>query len=431
MQQAPAPSHNQRGRYQAVRVSVLVVAVIATGVAVLFREPLRQQLMQSAALGNRAPSVAMLEEMVSAASNPGKLIQRLWDEGGIVHRQVAIRAVSRMNPTGPLDPGLERVLVAGALDLDLGVRETALSALFARQHPLHTALAARQLSDVDPQVRLLGLQHLRRSPQETGMPLAMSMLDDADPRVVVSAIKMLERWSGEDFGVHLSDTVPQKDAETGITRLPEDSHRKARAGANRAREWWARQGTSLAAPKLELPADLVGSMPSLMAPDFELHDLKGGSVRLSDLRGKTVLINFWTTWCTACVQEIPSLIELAKRRHQDLVILGVSLDFVPDEHGHIGGHSAALHESHDDHDADSADALERVRRKVKRTVAQRGINYPILLDEHNDVGGMFNGGELPTTVIVDPDGRIRRRFIGTRELDVFEAMVAEATSHVP
>ena len=67
-----------------------------------------------------------------------------------------------------------------------------------------------------------------------------------------------------------------------------------------------------------------------------------------------------------------------------------------------------------------------MRAKVIRTVAERGINYPVLLDENNAVGARYNGGELPTTVIVDPQGNVRRRFIGTRSLPVFEAMVKEA-----
>ena len=80
---------------------------------------------------------------------------------------------------------------------------------------------------------------------------------------------------------------------------------------------------------------------------------------------------------------------------------------------------------HDDHEATTA-ALKRVREKVARTAKARNINYPVLLDEHNEVGGRYNGGELPTTVIVDAQGNVRRRFIGARNLAVFEAMIAEA-----
>jgi hypothetical protein len=127
---------------------------------------------------------------------------------------------------------------------------------------------------------------------------------------------------------------------------------------------------------------------------------------------------------------MPELIALQKKHADNLVILGVSLDYVPDSHGHIGGHAAVEDRNHGDSEPDdhaaTASALKRVRDKVARTVKARGLNYPILLDEKNEVGGRFNGGELPTTVIVDAQGNVRRRFVGARNLAVFEAMLAEA-----
>jgi len=64
-------------------------------------------------------------------------------------------------------------------------------------------------------------------------------------------------------------------------------------------------------------------------------------------------------------------------------------------------------------------------------VKARGINYPVLVDPEGAVGRRFNGGELPTTVIIDAQGRLRRRFIGERSLDVFEAMIAQAAKPLP
>jgi len=113
-----------------------------------------------------------------------------------------------------------------------------------------------------------------------------------------------------------------------------------------------------------------------------------------------------------------------------LAIIGVSLDFVPDSHGHIGGHPAVeeqgRHAEEDMYQRNSA-ALKKVRDKVARTVKARGINYTVLLDEKNEVGGRFNGGELPTTVIVDKNGNVRRRFVGARSLAVFEAMITDGS----
>ena len=85
------------------------------------------------------------------------------------------------------------------------------------------------------------------------------------------------------------------------------------------------------------------------------------------------------------------------------------------------GHEDAGHD-HEDHEAPS---LKEIRAQVSRTAKQLGINYTVLMDESNEVGGRFNGGELPTTVLVDPQGNVRRRFVGDRALPLFEAMLAE------
>jgi len=166
------------------------------------------------------------------------------------------------------------------------------------------------------------------------------------------------------------------------------------------------------------------------AGDFSLRDLNDRKVRLAELAGKVVLINFWTTWCSACVGEMPELIALQKQHADRLAIIGVSLDFIPDAHGHVGGHPAVEEQGApvetDEHERNSA-ALKTVRDKVARTVKARGINYTVLLDEKNEIGGRFNGGELPTTVIVDANGNVRRRFVGARSLRVLEAMIAEAS----
>jgi hypothetical protein len=71
--------------------------------------------------------------------------------------------------------------------------------------------------------------------------------------------------------------------------------------------------------------------------------------------------------------------------------------------------------------------MKRDHEKVAHTAKARHINYPVFLDKHNEVGGRYNGGELPTTVIVDAQGNVRRRFIGARNPSVFEAMIAEAS----
>jgi thiol-disulfide isomerase/thioredoxin len=149
-------------------------------------------------------------------------------------------------------------------------------------------------------------------------------------------------------------------------------------------------------------------------------------VQFSDFKGRIVLLNFWTTWCPGCVQEIPALIELQRRNAPRLMILGISLDGQTelDEHGHVAG-------THSDsgHGQDKANGtVAEIGAKVEQFVKGNGVNYPVLLDPNNEVGRRFNGGELPTNVLIDSQGYVRRRFIGGRNVAAFEAMIDELAS---
>jgi peroxiredoxin len=117
--------------------------------------------------------------------------------------------------------------------------------------------------------------------------------------------------------------------------------------------------------------------------DFALHDLDGRTVRLSDHRGKVVLLNFWATWCRPCASELPHLQRLhEKYRDQGLVILGISIDG-PDSAANVGSE-----------------------------IKQAGVQYPILLDEETHVVGTYDPkGTAPFTVFIDRDGVA----VGTRE----------------
>jgi thiol-disulfide isomerase/thioredoxin len=263
-------------------------------------------------------------------------------------------------------------------------------------------------------VRLLGLNYLRKTEPQLAVPILIPLLDDRDLRVVAEAEVALMRWSGEDYGVRARLALPSQEGIHSATVDPANVE-TIRRGIDQRKEWWRRH-------QQEFPVSVMAPQLSAVEPgrppvaDFALENLEGHKVRLSDFRGKVVLLNFWATWCTACLAEIPDLVALQKMNDNHIVILGVALDGVPDEHGHIhreGGHGESL-------------GLKAVHSKIARTVKSRGINYPVLLDAGNSVGSQFNGGELPTTIVIDAEGRIRRRFIGERNLQVFQAMLAEA-----
>jgi thiol-disulfide isomerase/thioredoxin len=124
------------------------------------------------------------------------------------------------------------------------------------------------------------------------------------------------------------------------------------------------------------------------AKDFEARELAGTTVRLSELNGKVVLLNFWGIWCKSCRQEIPHLNGLDREwRERGLVVLG----------------------------ADYGDAPEDLAPFVK----ELEMSYPVLLDD-----GLADEYEIlvyPTTVVIDRKGRIRMRVEGYRE-ETFEEM---------
>src|SRR6266404_6514128 len=128
---------------------------------------------------------------------------------------------------------------------------------------------------------------------------------------------------------------------------------------------------------------------STVAPDFSLESLDGKSMRLSDLRGKAVLLNFWATWCGPCKIEMPWFVDLQKQYGpQGLQIVGVAMD-----------------------DASKED--------ISKFAKDMGVNYPILLGKEA-VGESYGGvGVLPTTFFIDRDGKLVAREFGLQSRSVF------------
>jgi peroxiredoxin len=130
------------------------------------------------------------------------------------------------------------------------------------------------------------------------------------------------------------------------------------------------------------PAQAIA--PAGVAPDFTLRSIDGKNLRLHEQRGQVVLVNFWATWCGPCKQEMPHLDRLYdKYRASGFVLLGVNID----------------------QDAGQAKAY-----------AQRlGLKFPILLDADKKVSKLYDVGSMPSTVLIDRDGRVRQVHLGYRE----------------
>jgi peroxiredoxin len=121
------------------------------------------------------------------------------------------------------------------------------------------------------------------------------------------------------------------------------------------------------------------------APDFTLMSLESQVVQLRALRGRLVLLNFWATWCAPCVHEMPSMERLYQTFKQtDFVLLAVSMD-------------------------------RQGEKVAKPFVEQLKVTFPILLDRTSEVGHQYGVRGLPTTYLIDPDGRLIGAAIGARE----------------
>ncbi|MEM9384359.1 MAG: TlpA disulfide reductase family protein [Pseudomonadota bacterium] len=122
------------------------------------------------------------------------------------------------------------------------------------------------------------------------------------------------------------------------------------------------------------------------APDFTLRSLGGDNVRLSELRGQVVMINFWASWCGPCRQEMP-LLEALYQRYNPLgfELLGVNVE----------------------QDVDDA----------KRWLADTSVSFPVLLDPTNQLTKMYQVKAMPSTILVDRDGNVRHLHKGYKPGD--------------
>jgi peroxiredoxin len=132
---------------------------------------------------------------------------------------------------------------------------------------------------------------------------------------------------------------------------------------------------------------------SKAAPDWQLNDVEGKSVKLSDFKGKVVILDFWATWCPPCRAEIPGFVALQKKyADRGFTMIGVSLD-------------------------------QQGVSVVKPFMSKFAMNYPIVIGNQkvtDDYGGIR---AIPTTFVIDQQGNIVTGFEGFTDQATFESVI--------
>jgi thiol-disulfide isomerase/thioredoxin len=139
--------------------------------------------------------------------------------------------------------------------------------------------------------------------------------------------------------------------------------------------------------------EMVQNQDNSAAPDFTLPDINGVNVKLSDLKGKVVALNFWATWCGPCRKEIPDFIELQNTYGgEGLQFVGIALD-----DGGVG-------------------VIKPFAEKLK-------MNYPVLVGNEAVTAAYGGMNAIPVTILIDKKGNMRGKFVGMRTKAVMESLI--------
>jgi len=164
--------------------------------------------------------------------------------------------------------------------------------------------------------------------------------------------------------------------------------------------WYSANQEKLPVNQSPTEYQLLSKMEKEGVPDFQLERLDGSAVKLSDFKGKVVILNFWASWCNPCVQEFPSMIKLVERFKGDIVVLAVSTD--------------------DD------------RKDIDAFLKAFGLpkpNFEVVWDKDKSAMKAYGINKIPESFLVRQDMKLIRKVIGIEDwytdgaIDYFHSLV--------
>lgn len=145
-----------------------------------------------------------------------------------------------------------------------------------------------------------------------------------------------------------------------------------------------------------LPTD-EGLAKGEMAPDFELTTLAGEPVKLSDYKGKKVILNFWATWCPPCRAEMPDMQKYYAEQApgENVEILAVNLT-----------------------------TADKGMEAINSFVDEFQLTFPVPMDTEGDIGEIYQAASIPTSYMIDTEGRVQNKIVGPMNEQMMEDFIA-------
>jgi peroxiredoxin len=302
-----------------------------------------------------------------------------------------------------------------------GLRYAAVDALGDIHTPQAADAVERAYTDSSSVVRQRALETLLKIDAKRGLHLLLAGLHDEDSWIreaAVTQLKLFLRQRPKDA----RDAVPSlisatADADTDVSamaidilckitdkpwRVKHDTPPAQRqAVVEQWQTWWTQER-----PHWNVPAEYAAVAPiqptrADPAPDFSVQDIDGKTISLSGQRGRVTLLNFWGTWCPPCKVEMPDLVKLDQTfRGQKLDIIGLALN------------------------EDGADSL-------RQWCKTNGVAYRQALSTEAIQNAYGHVEEVPVSVLIDAQGRVRYRWEGERDYNTFRAAVERLLHETP